>query len=74
MSRLEISYPGGCPPVDSFERFTPEQRAAWIGQEREHERWRRAFLRESEARLSRRSKIGREHERRIVFELIGDRV
>jgi hypothetical protein len=54
--------------VDSFQRFTPEQRAAWIGQEREEERHRRAFLREAEARLGRRSKIGREHERSIVFE------
>jgi hypothetical protein len=74
MSERELSYVCGCPPVDSFERFTPEQRAAWIDQEREHERWRRAFLRESEARLRRRAKMGREHERCVVFELIGDRV
>jgi hypothetical protein len=52
MAEREISYPCGGPPFDSFERFTPEQRAAWIDQEREHERWRRAFLREAEARLS----------------------
>jgi hypothetical protein len=57
-----------CLHVDSFQRFTPEQRAAWIGLEREDERRRRAFLREAEERLSQRSKIGREHERSIVFE------
>jgi hypothetical protein len=61
-----------CAPVDSFQRFTPEQRAAWIDQERDDEHRRRAFVREAEARLSRRSKIGREHERSILFELIGD--
>jgi hypothetical protein len=61
------------PPVDSFERFTPEQRAASIDQEREHERWRRAFLRESEARLRRWAKIAREYERRVVSEPIGER-
>jgi hypothetical protein len=63
-----------CLHVDSFQRFTSEQRAAFIDQEPEDERQRRAFLREAEARLSRRSKIGRERERSMVFEMIGDRV
>jgi hypothetical protein len=57
-----------CLHVDSFRRFTPEQRAAWIEQERDDERRRRAFLREAEARLRQRSKTGRDHERSIVFE------
>jgi hypothetical protein len=61
-----------CSPVDSFQRFTPKQRAAWIDLEREDERRRRAFVREAEARLSRRSKLGRKHERSILFELLGD--
>jgi hypothetical protein len=74
MTELDVSYADGCAHVDSFERFTPEQRAAWIDQEREHEQWKRAFLRDSEARLSRRAKIGGEHERCVVFELIGDSV
>jgi hypothetical protein len=56
--------------ADSFQRFTPEQRAAWIGQEREEERHRRAFLREAEERLSQRSKVGREQERPAVFEFL----
>ena len=54
--------------VDSFRRFTPAQRAAWIDQGREDERRTRAFLREAEERLSQRSKIGREQEQPIVFE------
>jgi hypothetical protein len=54
--------------VDSFKRFTPQQRAAWIDQEREDERLGRTFLQEAEERLSQRSKIGREQERSIVFE------
>jgi hypothetical protein len=56
--------------VDPFQRFTPQQRAAWIAQGRENERRRRALMREAGA--SRRAKIGRERERSILFELIGD--
>jgi hypothetical protein len=57
-----------CLHVDSFQRFTPEQRAAWIDLEREDERRRRAFLREAEQSLSQRPKIGCEQERSMVFE------
>jgi hypothetical protein len=56
--------------VDPFQRFTPQQRAAWIDQGREDERRTRALVPEAEA--SRRPKIGPERERSILFELIGD--
>jgi hypothetical protein len=45
--------------VDSFQRFTPQQRTAWIGQEREDEH-RIAFLQKAEERLS-------QQRRSIVF-------